>query len=61
MVNRSPVIAYNEHTATIYRRHGLRVDYVVELGVDTELFKPDYEQRNGSIDVWTSTAWPGCQ
>jgi hypothetical protein len=58
LVNRSPVVALNRYTADIYRRNGLRVDYVVELGVDTELFAPDYSQRNGAMDVYTTSAWP---
>ena len=57
-VNRSPVIALNRFTAEIYQRNGLRSDFVVELGVDTELFKPDYSKRNGKVDVYTSSAWP---
>lgn len=57
IVNRSPILAYNQYTAAIYLRNGMRCDYVCELGVDTELFKPDPDQREeGSI--YTSSAWP---
>lgn len=51
------VVTYNEHTAAIMRRHGLRVSHVVELGVDTEAFAPEPGRRQvGS--VWASSAWP---
>ena len=58
LVNGSPVVAYNEHTAAIYRRHGMRCDYVVELGVDVDRFKPDHSQRTPEPSVWASSAWP---
>ena len=58
LVNGSPVVAYNEHTAAIYRRNGLRCDYVVELGVDVDRFKPDPTQRTPEPSVWASSAWP---
>ena len=58
IVNGSPVVALNEYTAAIYRRNGLRCDYVVELGVDTDLFRPNHSQRNGERAVYTSCAWP---
>jgi hypothetical protein len=57
IVNRSPVLAYNQYTAEIYRRNGLRCDYVCELGVDTELFKPDQTKKESS-SIYTSSAWP---
>lgn len=55
-VNRSFVVAGNQHTADIYARNGLRCDAVVELGVDTELFRPDASQRE-TESIYTSTAW----
>jgi glycosyltransferase involved in cell wall biosynthesis len=58
VVNRSPVVALNAYTAEIYRRNGVRADYVVELGVDTELFSPDYAQRpTDRVNIYTSSAW----
>jgi len=56
-VNGSPVVALNRFSADIYRRNGMRCDYVVELGVDTEMFRPDASQRNCAVGVYTSTAW----
>ena len=57
-VNKSPVLALNEVTADIYRRNGMRVDYVAELGIDTDLFKPDPAERNpDELQVYTSSAW----
>jgi hypothetical protein len=56
-VNRSPVLVLNEYTADIYRRNGMRVDYVAELGVDTELFAPDQTQRQAELQIYTSSAW----
>jgi len=55
IVNQSFVIAGNSYTAEIYKRNGLRCDAVVELGIDTELFKPG-ERELGTI--YTSCAWP---
>ena len=58
LANGSPIVALNAHTADIYRRNGLRVDAVVELGVDTDLFSPDPSPRgNGSVSIYTSSAW----
>lgn len=58
IVNRSFVVAGNRFTAEIYRRNGLRCDAVVELGIDTDLFKPDLTRRNGNLSFYTATAWP---
>lgn len=57
-VNGSPVVALNAHTAAIYQRNGVRCDHVVELGVDTEMFRPDPAKRNGQAAIYTSSAWP---
>lgn len=59
LVNGSPVIALNRYTGEIYRRNGLRVDHVVELGVDTEVFAPDPAARDAEVTIYTSTAWYG--
>lgn len=56
--NRSPIVAGNAYTADIYRRNGLRCDFVCELGVDTERFRPDHSQRTEQPSIYTSTAWP---
>lgn len=56
-VNNSPVVALNRFTADIYRRNGMRVDFTIELGIDTELFKPDHTKRDKEISIYTSTAW----
>jgi hypothetical protein len=55
VVNGSSVLCLNEYQADIYKRNGISVDYVGELGVDTELFKPD-ENRQG-CEIYTSSAW----
>jgi len=57
IVNRSFVVAGNRYTAEIYKRNGLRCDAVVELGVDIELFAPDYDKRD-ELRIVTSCAWP---
>lgn len=57
IVNRSPVLALNDYTADIYRRNGLRCDYVVELGTDTTFFTPDPAKRTAGKIV-TTCAWP---
>lgn len=56
-VNKSPVIALNEYSADIYKRNGMRADYIGELGVDTDLFAPDPTQRQDEIQIYTSSAW----
>lgn len=58
IVNRSFIVAGNRFTADIYRRNGVRCDAVVELGVDTELFRPDPAERDEKVSIYTSTAWP---
>lgn len=57
IVNRSPVAALCPDTAAIYRRNGIRCDYVLSPGVDHRFFRPAPEKR---IDgrVITSCAWP---
>lgn len=58
LINKSPVLALNKYTADIYRRNGLRVDYIAELGIDTDMFKPDLSQRNADeLQIYTSSAW----
>ena len=57
MANGSPIVALNPYTADIYRRNGLRCDYVLTLGVDHEFFVPDPGKRiEGSIS--TMSSWP---
>lgn len=58
VVNGSPVVALNEHTAAIYRRNGIRADFVVELGVDVEMFRPDPARRDRDVSIYTTSAWP---
>ena len=57
VVNGSPIAALCPDTAAIYRRHGVRCDYVLPPGVDHRFFAPAPEKR---IDgrVITSCAWP---
>ena len=57
IVNRSPVVTFNPYSAAIYQRHGVRVDAIIPHGIDTELFRPDYSQRDG-VQIVTSSAWP---
>jgi len=56
IVNRSPVLALNNYSADIYQRNGVRCDYVAELGVDTDLFRPD-EMLMEDGAIYTSSAW----
>jgi len=58
LVNRSPVLALNENTAAIYRRNGLRCDFVAELGTDADYFHPAPNKRKPGTIITTS-AWPG--
>jgi glycosyltransferase involved in cell wall biosynthesis len=61
ITNKSFIVAGNEHTAAIYRRNGIRCDYVVELGVDTEMFKPG-EKKAGSVctsAAFAAAGWKG--
>lgn len=56
IVNRADaVVAGNEYTAAIMRRHGLRIDAVVESGVDTDAFSPSGEPLPDT--VCTANAW----
>lgn len=57
LINGSYHVTYNRVTAEIMRRHGLRVDDTVMLGVDTSLFKPDPDKRDAEVSVYTSSAW----
>ncbi len=57
-INKSPVLALNSFTADIYKRNGLHVDYVAELGIDTDVFSPDPSERNADeLQIFTSSAW----
>lgn len=58
VVNKSPVLVLNQYSADIYRRNGMRVDYICELGVDVDLFQPAPEARQPEVQVFTSSAWP---
>jgi len=57
IVNRSPVAALNGETAAIYRRNGVRCDYVLSPGVDAEFFVPNPAARIAGRII-TSSAWP---
>lgn len=57
LVNRSFVVALNANTADIYRRNGIRVGAVAEIGIDTDRFRPDYSARTEQVSVWTHSAW----
>jgi hypothetical protein len=57
LVNQFPVLVLNHNTADIYRHNGMRVDYVAELGVDTDLFKPDPVERSPELQIYTASAW----
>lgn len=56
-VNHSPIMALNEYSADIYRRNGMRCDYVATLGVDHDYYHPEPSRR---IDgrILTMSAWP---
>jgi len=56
LVNGSPVVTFNEYSAAIYRRHGIRVDAIIPHGIDVEMFCPDYDKRDG-VNIVTSSAW----
>jgi len=57
IVNGSPVAALCPDTAAIYRRHGIRCDYVLSPGVDHLFFIPAPDKRVEGR-VITSCAWP---
>jgi len=54
VLGRFYTVTGNEHSAAIFRRNGVRIDGVVEEGVDVALFKPG-AKRAGSICA--SAAW----
>jgi glycosyltransferase involved in cell wall biosynthesis len=54
LVNGSPVVALNEYSRDILKRNGIRCDYVVEPGIDTEIFQPGEKVKDSII---TSSAW----
>jgi glycosyltransferase involved in cell wall biosynthesis len=56
LVNGTPVVTFNEYSAAIYRRHGVRVDAIIPHGIDVEMFQPDYDKRDG-VSIVTSSAW----
>lgn len=61
MVNESPVVTFNEHSAAILRRHGVRVDVVIPHGIDTGFFSPPQHGaggRPGPVQIITTSAWP---
>jgi len=56
LVNGTPTVTFNEYSAAIFERHGIRVDAVIPHGINTDFFKPDPEKRiKGRI--MTSSAW----
>lgn len=57
VVNGSPVAALNAETGEIYRRHGIRCDYILPPGVDHRFFVPDASLRVPGRII-TSSAWP---
>jgi len=57
LVNASPVMALNPYTADIYRRNGLRCDYIISLGIEYSYFVPDPAKREPGRIV-TMSAWP---
>ena len=57
VVNGSPVVTFNEYSAAIYKRHGVRVDAVIPHAIDTDYFAPDHSKRTGPRIV-TVSAWP---
>ena len=57
VVNGSPIAALCPDTAAIYRRHGVRCDYVLSPGVDADFFTPAPDRRVAGRVV-TSSAWP---
>jgi len=57
VVNGSRVLVLNQYSADIYRRNGMRVDYICELGVDTDMFAPDPSERASELRIYTSSAW----
>jgi glycosyltransferase involved in cell wall biosynthesis len=56
LVNGSPTVTFNPHSADIFLRNGTRVDAVIPHGIDTDFFKPDPEARIPGKIV-TSSAW----
>jgi glycosyltransferase involved in cell wall biosynthesis len=52
LVNGSPTVVFNPTSQAIYQRHGIRTDFVVPHGIDTEFFRPREVARvRGSITM----------
>ena len=46
-----------EGAANILRRHGVRLDAVIEEGIDTDLFRPDASRQGEQARIYSSAAW----
>jgi hypothetical protein len=57
VINRFPVISLNQYSGEMFKRNGIRCDYIGELGIDTDMFKPDPSLRENEIQIYTSSAW----
>lgn len=55
MVASVPTVALNCYSADIFRRNGIRIDHVWELGVDEQRFKPG--TKHDDPVIVTSSAW----
>lgn len=57
LVNGSATVTFNEYTAAILERHGVRITEVIPHGIDTDYFAPPRERAAG-CNVVTVSAWP---
>jgi hypothetical protein len=57
IINGFPVISLNKYSGDMLKRNGIRSDYIGELGINTEIFKPDLSMRENEVHIYTSSAW----
>ncbi len=57
VVNRSPVIVNQHYQAMRLRANGVRVNAVINCGVDTGFWRPAPERRAADRRVFSSSAW----
>jgi glycosyltransferase involved in cell wall biosynthesis len=57
VVNGSPTVVFSEYAAAIYRRNGIRVDFIAPHGVDADLFHPA-EEPVADLRAVTMSAYP---
>lgn len=58
LVNNSPTVTFNPYSVEIFERNGVKIDYCVPHGIDTDFFKPGL-MKCLEAKIVTATAWPG--